>query len=63
VQWYALIMVFGLLGFMAAEMGILIWFGWIAVGVLALIVAYFVVRLIGRRAEKSRAAAAGAGGD
>jgi hypothetical protein len=56
-------MVFGLLGFMAAEMGILVWFGWIAVGVLAVIVAYFVVRLIGRRAEKSRAATAGAGGD
>jgi hypothetical protein len=47
---------------MAAEMGILIWFGWIAVGVLAAIVAYFVVRLIGRRAEKSRGAAAGAAG-
>jgi NADH-quinone oxidoreductase subunit L len=65
VQWYALIMVFGLLGFMAAEMHILIWFGWIAVGVLGVIVAYFIVRLIGRRAEKSRgaSAAAGAGGD
>jgi len=66
VQWYALIMVFGLLGFMAAEMGLLIWFGWIVGGVVAAIMLYFIVRLIARRAEANRGrkvAAARATGD
>jgi NADH-quinone oxidoreductase subunit L len=66
VQWYALIMVFGLLSFMAAEMGLLSWFGWIVGGVVAVMLLYFVVRLIARRAEANRGrkvAAAGATGD
>jgi NADH-quinone oxidoreductase subunit L len=54
VQWYALIMVLGLLGFMATEMGLLIWFGWIVGGVIAAVLVYFIVRLIARRAEANR---------
>jgi hypothetical protein len=66
VQWYALIMVIGLLGFMAAEMGLLIWFGWIVGGVVAATLLYVIVRLIARRAEANRGrkvAAARATGD
>jgi NADH-quinone oxidoreductase subunit L len=66
VQWYALVMVFGLLGFMAAEMRLLRWFAWIVAGVIALAVAYSLVRWINRRSEANRtrkAAAAGATGD
>jgi NADH-quinone oxidoreductase subunit L len=66
VQWYALIMVFGLLGFMAAEMGLLVWFGWIAGGAVAAGLLYFIGRLIARRAEANRdrkVAAARATGD
>ncbi|MBV9479778.1 MAG: NADH-quinone oxidoreductase subunit L [Acidobacteria bacterium] len=55
VQWYALIMVLGLLGFTAAEMGLLMWFGWIVGGALAAVLGYFVARLIARRVHASRA--------